>query len=206
MTEPKVDDFYPQWSKKPAELPLDEWRLQWNIPNWEKPQNYPKDSLSRDQWKWEFIRRNPHYRELWVSYQQSEEELCDGEITLEAFDALDDEKAASALEYELTSIHDPRLIGEDFRKVFFDRSFQGKELRKTYGPGGWTIVTSKKLESLVDDNRYKIFVYDLRFPTAPQKKHVAAALKGYKSKDRKPGMRNMLRAIDAWAEAPPKLT
>ncbi len=47
----------------------------WNLPNWENPSEYPDPKNAEDWfWKWEFLRRNPSYRDLWIEYQNNRSE------------------------------------------------------------------------------------------------------------------------------------
>jgi hypothetical protein len=41
-----------------------ETQSQWGIPNWTQAENYP-NKMTDLEWRWEFVRRRPDYRELW---------------------------------------------------------------------------------------------------------------------------------------------
>jgi hypothetical protein len=46
-------------------------RQKWNVPDWKKEGGYPDwDTLTLNQKKWEFLRRNPRYRGDWERYVQ----------------------------------------------------------------------------------------------------------------------------------------
>ncbi len=47
------------------------------IRDWNKDEYPTPDSLSPDQWAWEFLRRNPAYQEAWDQYDDDPESPCD---------------------------------------------------------------------------------------------------------------------------------
>ncbi len=44
--------------------------MNWGLPDWRNPDAYP-DSLSENQWRWEFLRRRKDYREDWLLHFES---------------------------------------------------------------------------------------------------------------------------------------
>ena len=43
----------------------------WGVPDWRDKDAYPKpDDLTFDEWRWEFQRRSPKYREKWLLYAE----------------------------------------------------------------------------------------------------------------------------------------
>jgi hypothetical protein len=45
----------------------------WGVPDWQDPEAYPKpNERTRNEWRWEFLRREPEYRRDWAKhYKQS---------------------------------------------------------------------------------------------------------------------------------------
>ncbi len=82
------------------------------IPDWRDPTLYPKpDELWLSDWRWEFLRRNPQYREAYGRADPS----------------FEDESKARYFQrvYQLTDPIDYRLSGREYAKLFEGQLFQG---------------------------------------------------------------------------------
>ena len=45
----------------------------WNLPDWRNPAEYPSVKRTSDfAWRWEFLRRHPSYRRIWLAYQSNQ--------------------------------------------------------------------------------------------------------------------------------------
>ena len=44
----------------------------WNVPDWRDASAYPPQDTPRHVWAWEFLRRNPKYRQLWTEATSNE--------------------------------------------------------------------------------------------------------------------------------------
>ena len=193
-------------------MTVDEWRVENGIPDWTSHQSYPK-GLSRDQIKWEFLRRDYYYKLRWSEYEDE-----DGHALLSEEDRADIElnKKMAAIEYELPDLMNPRIQVDDLKKKIFIRQFQGVQVFDSMLGGQKLLLGDSQIKTteLIQDDRFAVFAFDLRYPLSyqiekravPLLKKLQAALKRDRAvevKDTDVVTRDYikhLRTIDAYSE------
>jgi hypothetical protein len=188
MTTPKHDKrkriHYGMPIVRPHETSSVEWQELWNVPDWRDPEStYPNlmpekggtpstDYITRDQMRWEFMRRDSDYRELWEDYQN-------GELEVENYDATDidplNEERYNLHKpeykwlrlFDLNLIIDPRIPGDVMPRTFYARWKQGRRMLASQ---------SVDIGEFIADERYAIILYDIHRPLEDQLDRANATL------------------------------
>ncbi|MBE9549791.1 MAG: hypothetical protein IMF09_10330 [Proteobacteria bacterium] len=192
----------------------------WGCPNWKDRESYPHngDDLSDALWRWEFIRRDPDYRQAWARGTEAETPLF-------RIPALEDQQHIQRY-YCLYQLYDPSKKGgfhetlfiqkggyttrhasskdtldriDMFNKKFTDPAIQDAHLRST-------IESLCALSDLSWDGKVSLAVFDLSKPLTEQFDQIKVLLKEQQKyyKQREIGFKKQkgkwpryLRVIDA---------
>lgn len=77
-------------------------QARWGLPDWTKPGDYPSEATDY-QWRWEFLRRRPDYREEWDQWEGFFQREQEGIVY-----AITDEPILMELKFGVSVIYDPR--------------------------------------------------------------------------------------------------
>jgi hypothetical protein len=169
--------IYQQWETKPDDMSVEAWREKYGVPDWRDAKAYPRKlpkgaipppghrELSRDQWRWEFLRRITDYHDSWeyfedgaTSYQlATPENLSD--LAEEDFHTLDDPKYFALNIFDLSHIIDPRTQAHDLPETFFCRRYGGRRITSGH---------VSELDKLLGQERLELFVFDIFRPLDEQ--------------------------------------
>jgi hypothetical protein len=103
-----------------------EIQARWGIPNWTRAEDYPA-KMTDLEWRWEFLRRRPGYRDLWDYYKRRGQVLLPIDGTGASW-VLPAEVTAESLRlaFGMRVMYDPRVrMSDDFlsRETVFDSSY-----------------------------------------------------------------------------------
>lgn len=123
----------------------------WRIPDWRDPDDYPGE-MTRDEWRWEFLRRHEPYRHDWRRYDEAGEELV---VYIETDDGLVADRACIH-KYGIYFLRDPN---ENAAPAFVD----------THGRGRVVLKTDAFYENCKQHGRNELLVrFDMTSPLGPQ--------------------------------------
>ncbi len=84
--------------------------------DWTKPEDYAYTrSLTRHQWAWEFLRRNPEYRKDWNSLQERIASAVDSSAEQDQGQSVPDVNMGLAAKWDLYALADPNIPAHEMR-------------------------------------------------------------------------------------------
>lgn len=89
-----------------------EIRTRWGLPDWTLPQDYP-DKITDLEWRWEFLRRRPDYRQVWEETKSDAVTETYGEHKVQVTGEHGDWDSAR-LRFGVMFIYDPTSRMSDF--------------------------------------------------------------------------------------------
>jgi hypothetical protein len=174
------------------------------VPDWQDASAYPEgESITMREWWWEFTRRRPDYRELWLAAQPIENKTRRYAPNVDEF----------RLKFELSVIYNPRLQLSDWQLAQYRYptnygnspiNFLAEQIDHPHIVEA--AARARHQGNFAEENGQMLYNFDLRKPLGPQLAHAESFLKGVQNeiysntstrRPRKEKWRDYLRVLDA---------